>query len=78
MNAKKLSVAAALAACLGFAVASMTSSAQGPVVLEIHYIYYADAAHTVKVGEEWMRCNRTHTLTGVTSEYYVVTQRKCS
>lgn len=77
MNAGKISLLGSLALCLSLAGASMTSSAQGPKRLELHYLYYADSAHTVKVGEEWLKCNGQHTMTGNFSEYYIYSSRVC-
>ncbi|QWF17015.1 hypothetical protein [Lysobacter capsici] len=77
MNARNMMYGAVALISLVAMGASMTSSAQGPKRLELHYYYYSDAAHTVRVGEEWLKCNGQHTMDGVYSEYYALTSRVC-
>lgn len=77
MNAKNMLYGIMALISLAAMGASMTSFAQGPKRLELHYLYYSNAAHTVKVGEEWLRCSGLHTMDGVYTEYYVATTRVC-
>lgn len=77
MNAKRRIFWTTMLVSLGIIGVSMTSSAQGPKRLELHYVYYSNASHTVRVGEEWLRCSGQYTMDGVFSEYYTHTSRVC-